>query len=491
LNHCKGLLNLKPDSIMPDLSLQYIDRITNDVNKQEIIFSHLADELIDHICCDVENEMESGLSFYEAYKKVKRKMGSRRLKEIQEETLYAVDTKYRKMKNTMKISGIAGTVLLGFAALFKINHWPLAGAMLTLGAFTLAFVFMPTALGVLWKETRSRRRIFLFLSAFLAGFCFIAGTLFKVQHWLDSGLILTLAAFFGILFFVPALLADKLSDTEKKEKRPVYILGATGVVFYLAGMFFKVMHWPLAAVLMATGMVVLCLLAFPWFTWITWKEATYVHSHFIFMILTMFLIIVPGALVSLNLQHSYESGYFPNLERQQMIYNVKADQNKLILAEYKDSLFYSEMERIHSRTGELISYITDIEVKMVQESEGKPGSPALANDKISKTENGQVILYSELSDPFTPEPVQNYLLDGSETRQNLESEISDFSKFISELQANDNQNYSGALKASGELVGLLPENKNVSLMSGLHSLELMKNTLLFIEAGLFGLMAGK
>ncbi len=54
-------------------------------------------------------------------------MGSRRLKEIQEETLYAVDTKYRFMKNTMKISGVAGTIMFGFAALFKIQHWPGAG----------------------------------------------------------------------------------------------------------------------------------------------------------------------------------------------------------------------------------------------------------------------------------------------------------------------------------------------------------------------------
>jgi hypothetical protein len=105
---------------MPELSLNDIDQISRDVNRQEITFSHLLEELIDHLCCDVENEMKKGLSFAEAYRSIKQKMGPRRIKEIQEETLYAVDTKYRKMKNTMKISGIAGTVLLGFAATFKI-----------------------------------------------------------------------------------------------------------------------------------------------------------------------------------------------------------------------------------------------------------------------------------------------------------------------------------------------------------------------------------
>ena len=39
---------------MPELSLRNIDQISNDIRRQEITFPHLADELIDHICCDVE-----------------------------------------------------------------------------------------------------------------------------------------------------------------------------------------------------------------------------------------------------------------------------------------------------------------------------------------------------------------------------------------------------------------------------------------------------
>ena len=264
---------------MPELSIQNIERISRDVKKQEIIFSHLFDELIDHICCDVENEMQDGLTFPEAYSKVRQKIGSRRIKEIQEETLYAVDTKYRHMKNTMKISGIAGTVLLGFGALFKIQHWPLAGVMMTLGAVTLALVFMPSALGVLWKETHSRKKLFLFVSAFLAGMCFILGTLFKIQHWSGADIIIILAALFGIFFFVPALLVSKLQDQENKFKKPVYILGAIGLICYIAGMFFKIQHWPLAAMLMVLGMIILCVIVFPWYTWISWKEESHISSE--------------------------------------------------------------------------------------------------------------------------------------------------------------------------------------------------------------------
>jgi len=191
---------------MPELGLQHIDQISRDITRQEITFSHLLEDLIDHVCCDVENEMMQGLSFTEAYLKVKQKIGSRRLKEIQEDTLYAVDTKYRFMKNVMKISGVTGTIMFGLASMFKIQHWPGAGILLTLGALILAFVFLPSALSVLWKETHNRKRLFLVISAFLAGMLYIFGILFKIQHWPMAGPILSLAAISGILFLFRPLL---------------------------------------------------------------------------------------------------------------------------------------------------------------------------------------------------------------------------------------------------------------------------------------------
>jgi drug/metabolite transporter (DMT)-like permease len=104
--------------------------------------------------------------------------------------------------------------------------------MLTLGAVILAFVFIPSALGVLWKETHNRKKLFLFISAFIGGICLIIGTMFKVQHWPGAGILLSLSALFGIFFFIPVLLASKLQDQENKAKRPVYILGAIGIICY-------------------------------------------------------------------------------------------------------------------------------------------------------------------------------------------------------------------------------------------------------------------
>ncbi len=354
---------------MPELSIEHIERIAREVKKQEIIFSHLAEELIDHICCDVEFEMEDGLTFYEAFSKVKQKMNPRRLKEIQEETLYAIDTKYKFMKNTMKISGIVGTVLLGFASLFKIQHWPGAGIMITLGAVILAFIFMPSALGVLWKETHNGKKLFLFISAFLAGGFFIFGILFKVQHWSGANIFLILAIGTGILLFIPALMLSRLRNQEDKSKKPVYVFGALGLIFYATGMFFKIQHWHFASLLLILGLIILCAIAFPWYTWLTWKDESLVSSRFIFMVIGSLAIIIPGAMFNLSLQYSYEDGFYSHQEQQQAMHNYLYGNNISLINRYRDSLNYNRMEELHSRTTGLVTLISDIQARMVRESE--------------------------------------------------------------------------------------------------------------------------
>jgi len=468
---------------MPELSLHHIDQISRDINREEITFSHLLEDLIDHVCCDVEYEMQNGLDFTDAYYRVKQKMGSRRLKEIQEETLYAVDTKYRYMKNTMKISGVAGTIMFGFAALFKIQHWAGAGVMMTLGALILAFVFLPSVLSVLWKETHNRKRLFLFISAFFAGMLFILGTLFKIQHWPLAGSILTLSALSGILFFIPALALSRLSDQENKAKRPVYILGAAGSVFFAAGMLFKMQHWPLATVFMIIGIILLCFLAIPLFTWLTWKEESHISSMFIFLVIGFLLIVIPGTMVTLNLQHSYQAYYYPNNDQQNALYDYLFRNNSSLISRYNDSLNYPKMEQLHSKTTGMLTIISNIQEKMVQESEGQPGKPAVSAGQISQTKTGQEILYRELSRPFDPGPAKVFLLPGCNTRKELNSSMAEYVSYLTSMtSAEDLLKYKKMLDTETFMPAGNPEEGEMSLMSGLHSLEIMKNGLLTVES---------
>jgi hypothetical protein len=476
---------------MPELSLRDIDQISRDVTRQEITFSHLLEELIDHLCCDVENEMKKGSSFAEAYRDVKQRMGSRRLKEIQEETLYSVDTKYRKMKNTMKISGIAGTVILGFASLFKISHLSGAGFMLTIGALVLALIFLPSALVVLWKETHSGKRLYSFISAFIAGTFFIFGMLFKVQHWPWANIMIILAVISGDLFFIPSLLISKLRDQESRQKRPVYILGAAGAVFYITGFLFKILHWPAATLLVMIGLFTLFVIVLPWYTWITWRQVNSVSVKFIFIIITPLLLIVPGVLVNLNMQKIYDDGFYVQMEQQQVWFRYKEESIAMLLNSYHDSIQSKEMEQLHLKTKDLMNLINRIEGKMVEESEGIRVSPESNISQIRQTDNGIEIQYRLLTKPFHSDPVKDFLLKGSSSRQELDAALSGYMIFLTDLTpVKEPEKYKKLLDPSTYLPGDNPRQSEMVLITGLHSLGLLRNGVLDRESYALKTIAG-
>lgn len=467
---------------MSELTFQDIDLIRNDVTSQQICFSHLADELIDHLCCDVEQEMACGLNFSEAYRKVKGKMGHRRLKEIQEETLYAVDTKYRNMKNTMKISGIAGTAMLGIAALFKIMHWPGAGILCILGGIALAFVFMPSALTVLWKETKSRKKIFLYVTAFLAAMFFIAGVVFKIQHWPFAGILLSLAAMTGVFLFIPALIADMLRNEPDRSGKTVSVLFAVLLACYILGILFKVQHWPWSQFLMVAGLAGMFFVVLPWHMWLTWKDDRNVSARFIFIIVGSLAIVVPSMLLNLSMQRNFDQGFKLMLSEQQSLFRYRLAENRLLLTGNSDTTKNRLLSEIDHRTMNLISTIVQLEESMITEAVGEPGKPVSQANRVINKESGGEIQLVAMIQPFHTAQFSNHFIPGTQTRVSLDNALKDYSGFIMELEA-DTVHRSMSLLLDPEAwfpVGNEPEER-FSLVSSLHLLELMKNTILMVE----------
>ena len=139
---------------MNELSIANIEFLKVEISNSGLTYSHLLDDMIDHVCCHVETEMQKGLPFEKAYEMVKRQIGIGGFERIQQDTLYLIDKNYRTMKKTMKIFGVISPILLAFGALFKIEHWPAASILLVLGFFLLSFFFLPSAIYVSYKEVK-------------------------------------------------------------------------------------------------------------------------------------------------------------------------------------------------------------------------------------------------------------------------------------------------------------------------------------------------
>lgn len=92
--------------------------IDDDLTARGIVLEELRDNLIDHICCIIENESNMNEDFYKCYERVLPQFFKEELQEIQTETDHLLQFKnFYTMKKIMNISGIS-TVFLFFLAPF-------------------------------------------------------------------------------------------------------------------------------------------------------------------------------------------------------------------------------------------------------------------------------------------------------------------------------------------------------------------------------------
>ncbi len=205
---------------MAEISEKELNLVSSDIDQQGLTYTRLKNELLDHICCNVENYMNDGLTFNEAYRKVKREMGSRRIRQVQDATLYLINQKYRRMKRTMLVLGISTAVIIIIGTILKMLHWPGAGILLTLGLASLSLVFIPLFVMVKIRDTRAKKKevnLFLLFTGLITGTLFSLGSLLKIQHWPGANITLGTSLIFGVIFlvlFVAFMIKDKTNWIE-------------------------------------------------------------------------------------------------------------------------------------------------------------------------------------------------------------------------------------------------------------------------------------
>jgi hypothetical protein len=111
-------------------------------------------------------------------------------------------------------------------------------------------------------------------------------------------------------------------------------------------------------------------------------------------------------------------------------------------------------------------------------------------DQIKQAKTGHEIMYRKLSKPLDPRPVKVFLLPGCTARKELNSSLAEYVTFLtSVIPAEDMSKYKKMLESETFLPAGKPEESEMSLMSGLHSLEIMKNGVLTVESSVLNRIA--
>ena len=88
-----------------------------------ITLESLKTDLIDHIACIIENEIDKGEKFEIALNKAMQILNEQEIINTQESTKYLLNLKNKNMKKTTGYIGIISSILVMTGVMFKIMHW--------------------------------------------------------------------------------------------------------------------------------------------------------------------------------------------------------------------------------------------------------------------------------------------------------------------------------------------------------------------------------
>jgi hypothetical protein len=194
-----------------------IDYILSDIRARGVEMEDLQYNLLDHICCLIEQNLEENGDFEGFYKKTIPKFYKHELWEIEEETITLLTFKnYYTMKKIMLVSGTISAALLSVGILFKFMHWPGASIMLVLGIGLASLLFLPLLFTLKIKEKQQSKDKLILGIGMLAAISMSLGILFKIMHWPGANIMGMGAVLTMMFIFVPIYFFSGIRNPETK-----------------------------------------------------------------------------------------------------------------------------------------------------------------------------------------------------------------------------------------------------------------------------------
>ena len=202
---------------MHKITDQQIDFIISDFAKRGVVLEDLRDNLLDHMCCIIENDMTESDDFYQFYETVLPRFFKRNLSEIQIETENLLRFKnFYTMKKTMNITGVLTVILTLLGSIFKTMHWPGAGVMIVSGGALFSLLFLPLLIAIKFRDDNSLKDKIVFSFGLLLGMGLSAGFLFKVMHWPGANILMITGTVVFTFCYVPAYFITRIKRPELK-----------------------------------------------------------------------------------------------------------------------------------------------------------------------------------------------------------------------------------------------------------------------------------
>lgn len=134
------------------------------------------------------------------------------------------------MKKFIYISGIVVVNFFVYGAIFKLQHWPGASILVTLGLGLFCLLFLPLAFVKSYRGNDKKTKS-IYIAGFICVFITLIGAMFKIMHWPGAGIFLIVGIPLPFLYFLPVYL---VYHKRSNEKTLINFLGVMFLMVYIA-----------------------------------------------------------------------------------------------------------------------------------------------------------------------------------------------------------------------------------------------------------------
>lgn len=219
------------------LTDEQVDYILNDIRRNGVEMEDLQLNLLDHVCCIIEQNLKDDEDFELFYRQTISRFYKTNLKEIEEETINLLTFKnYYVMKKLMITGGSTAAILLLTGSFFKVMHWPGAAVIFFTGMILFSLLFLPVLLILKTKETSNTRDKLVLVVGTIAGILYCLSALFKVMHWPGANIMLFSTLIIAFFLLLPLYFFNGIRKPEAKLNTivtTIILVGIIGVQFLM------------------------------------------------------------------------------------------------------------------------------------------------------------------------------------------------------------------------------------------------------------------
>ena len=250
---------------MNKISEKQIRNIADRLAESKIESRELIEDLTDHICCLIEDDLKTGKNIEEAERRAFETVFPDGIKNDYSKSLILLSSRRsKKIKSLIFLLLYIGLIIMTFSIMFKALHWPGAGIMLMAACTLFTFIFTPLLFMYLYRSKLAR--VITSRGLYILGFSgiviLLSGVAIKAFH-LPGASITILAGLMLINFvFLPLIFRGFYRSSKNRtilstgRNRLLYIAGYLSSMLFLFANYFKMMHWPASEVLLISSIVI-------------------------------------------------------------------------------------------------------------------------------------------------------------------------------------------------------------------------------------------